>query len=227
MAANLAESEAALSALNQENDAPAQGATGDVPSQGDSAGTKESEKEKSPQDDSEDDEEPEAELRTYASAANPTYTLDIHLIREDKSNDFHATMDEIKELLEKRLRVPEGALWSVDTSPFKKITIEIHESVPRVRLNLTQSLQVKKGLWTRPLQAPEKDRTVYIKWASMGMNNADIQAVLKHFGPISEMVDHVCIEDNGKDEWTKWMKGVKTSERKCKMAVVRNIPSLI
>ena len=77
-------------------------------------------------------------------------------------------------------------LHSVDTSTFKKIELELDNMVNYGNLNLTQELQVRPGLWTRPLQAPERDRKVNISWAPMKMPAADIESVLKWFGTITE-----------------------------------------
>ena len=231
MAAHLAEAEAALTALNknQESDQAALAAAASgVPVNGDAQPQVEDAEMQDDEDGDGDVEVVTEQRQGYNTAARPTYTLEFHLYREDKSTDYQATGEEIKTLLKDRLGVPgPGLVWSIDTAPFRKIVVEIHNSVSMSGLNVTQALQVKKGLWTKPLQAPEKDRLVFIKWATMNMKNEDIQTVMEHFGNLSEDVSNVIIEDKGKDDWTAWLNGAVTSERKCKMAIVTNIPSII
>ena len=165
----------------------------------------------------------------YANAAKTTWLLTLNLYREDKSNDFVVSYREVAELVFKRLGVPNerGLLHSVDTSSYKKIELELDNQVKEGNLNITQSLQVRSGLWTRPIQAPEKDRLINIKWAPMKMVNADIEAVLKWFGEITVGVTNNVFLDTGKDDWTSMMIGVKTADRSCKMKVEHNIPSII
>ena len=94
------------------------------------------------------------------------------------------------------------------------------------KLNITQSLMVRPGLWTKPLQMPEKDRKVNIRWASMKMSNKEIEKTLAIFGEVTVSVDHVVIW-GGSEAWMKAMNGVKTADRACRMKIQHNIPSMI
>ena len=164
--------------------------------------------------------------RNYNDVARDTVTIELNLYREDKANDFFTTYREVSDLAFKRLGLPSGSLVAVDTSPYKKIILEIDAAVEIQRLNITQTLQVRKGLWTKPLQSPENSRLVNIKWAPMKMASADIESVLSLFGEMTRPVEHVVIQDCGED-WQKAMAGVKTADRCCKMKIRVNIPSQI
>ena len=108
-----------------------------------------------------DDEEDENSEEFQNSLRNKQITL--YLFREDKANDYQVSFREISELVFKRLNVPDGKLVSFDTTPYKKIILELAEDVGERSLNITQSLMVRPGLWTKPLQMPEKDRKVNIR----------------------------------------------------------------
>ena len=164
--------------------------------------------------------------RNYNEVARGTFTIEIHLYREDRANDFYVSYREVADLAFKRLGLPAGTLAAVDTSPYKKIILEIDGCVEMQKLNITQTLQVRKGLWTKPLQSPENSRLVNIKWAPMKMASADIESVLSLFGEVTRPVEHVVIQDGGED-WQKAMSGVKTADRNCKMKIKINIPSQI
>ena len=221
MAAKIAESEAAKAAI-QNQQGPTDGTPADdVPGDGDTDGDIELEDGDALVTDE------QTEKVSYANAAKNTWTLELHLYREDNGNYFHISDKELGDLVVKKLGVKKGFCKSADTSPYKKIILEIHDSISSGSLNVTQSLQIRKGLYTRPIQAPEKDRGVFIKWASMNFNNKDIELILSHFGEVTEPVAHVVIKDNGTDEWTNLMDGVTTSERKCRMKIWTNIPSII
>ena len=170
--------------------------------------------------------EGESGSMNYANAAKSMWLLTLNLYREDKSNDFVVSYKEVAELLFKQLGVPNvrGLLHSADTSSYKKIELELDKMVQEGNLNITQSLQVRSGLWTRPIQVPEKDRLVNIKWAPMKMVNADIESVLTE---ITVRVTNNVFLETGKDKWTSYMVGVKTLDRSCKMKVEHNIPSII
>ena len=217
MSENIAESEAAKSALNNEQSPPGMEGTEAAPSDGGANGG----------DGLEDQNENAGEQLDFRQAVKETWFLDITLFREDKANEFNVSYKECAEFIFKRLGVEQGHLHSVDTSPYKKITLELDNRCVLGNLNLTQSIQIRSGLWTRPLQAPEKDRPVYIKWAPMKMPSADIESVLKWFGTITHEVNHVVLRDTGHDDWTALMEGVKTAERTCRMKIQHNIPSLI
>ena len=165
-------------------------------------------------------------VETYADVASTNKTIDLYLAREDNANDYHVNYKEVADLVFKRLGVPSGMLKSVDTTPYKKIILELDGQVDIAMLNITQALQIRKGLWTKPLQSPEKDRPVFIKWAPMKMLNKDIEAVIGHFGEITRHVSHVVIMNTGED-WAAAMEGVRTAERDCRMKIRYNIPSLI
>ena len=163
---------------------------------------------------------------SYREILKNAMSITLYLYREDKSQDFLVTYKEVAELLHKRLKVPVGDVISVDTTPYKKIIIEVKGTVRLGSLNLTQSLQLRPGLWTRPLQAPEKDRKINIKWAPMKFSNKEIEKTLSLFGQVTSSVDHVVIWD-GPEEWMKALNGVTVAERWCRMKIETNIPSLI
>ena len=162
MAENIAESQAAKDALtNQQAPAGLLDPSAPLPGDGEEGGDDLDELQGS-----EGDQE---EAQTYAGAVKTTWILELTLYREDKANDFVVNYKEIAELVFKRLGVERGMLHSVDTSPYKKIVLELDNMCAEGNLNITQALQVRHGLWTRPIQAPEKDRLVYIKWEPMKM----------------------------------------------------------
>ena len=219
MAENISESEAAKATLS-EQEAPAEEPVISAPGENGANGDELDELD-------EIVEEIQDGRMNFADAAKNTWTLDLLLYREDKANNFFVTYREVAELVFKRLGVEEGMLVSVDTSPYKKITLELDNCQQFGNLNITQSLSVRSGLWTRPLQAPEKDRVVNIKWAPMKLPGQDIEAVLKWFSEITSGVENVGLRDTGNEDWTALMEGVKTSERTCRMKIRTNIPSLI
>ena len=94
---------------------------------------------------------------SYAQAAANVKTLDVHLYREDKGSDFNIDEQQMSDLIYKRLLLPYGKLVSVDTTFYQKIVLEIDGSVNIEDLNITHSLEAKKGLKTRPLQSPDTD----------------------------------------------------------------------
>ena len=201
MAANLVETEAAKATLANNQGPSEETPVENVPVTGDIANNMDIEN----LDLDIDEDEPlvtgaEAEKQSYANAAKDSWTLELHLYREDNGSDFHISDKELGDLVVKKLGVKKGKCVSADTSPFKKLILEICNSVSSASLNVTQSLQIRKGLYTRPIQAPEKDRGVFIKWASMNFNNDDIQNILGIFGEVTVNVSHVVIQDNGKDE---------------------------
>ena len=177
----------------------------------------------------EEDQLSQLESQSYANIASNVKKLELHLTREDKSNDYTTTYKEISDLVFKRLLLPEGKLVSVDSTPFKKIIIEVDGSVDFGELNLTQALEVRKGLKTRPLQSPDTDREVRINRAPMNMDNAEIAKVLGLFGDITSGIRHVMLESEGAEpgSWQFLMKGVKTAERTLRMKIKVNIPSYI
>ena len=220
MAENIPESEAAKAALAGQNAPPGMEQVTDAPNGGNGDNLDELSE-------VEEIEESGGETMDYAGAVRDTYLLDIFLYREDNSKDFQISYKEVSEVVFKRLGVPQGMLRSVDTTPYKKFTIELDNMVQLGNLNITQSLQVRSGLYTRPLQAPEKDREVLINWAPMKIPGKDIESVLKWFGTITVPVENVVLRDTGHDDWTSYMDGVITTERRCKMKISTNIPSLI
>ena len=168
--------------------------------------------------------------QSYAQAAANTKTLELHLAREDKSNDFYVSYAEAATLVFKRLNVPEGTLLAIDNTPYKKLIIELDGSVDISQLNLTQALEVRKGLKTRPLQSPDTDREVRITRAPMKMDNEEIKNVLRLFGEITYNIRHVVLEPSAgaaPDSWQVLMRGVKTAERTLRMKIKTNIPSFI
>ena len=167
--------------------------------------------------------------QSYADAVRRTKKLEIHLARVDKSNDWYVSYEEIAMLAFKRLLLPEGKLYAVDNTPFRKIVLEIDEDVDLGELNLTQALEIRKGLKTKPLQSPDTDREVRITRAPMNMDNAEISKVVALFGEITQGVSHVVLESNGAEDgsWRVLMRGVKTAERKLRMKIRTNIPSYI
>ena len=171
---------------------------------------------------------------TYAQIASSVKTLELHLYREDKGTDFNVNYEEISNLLYKRLLLPEGTLVSLDTTPLfikKKIIIEIDGSVDITKLNITQALEVKKGMKTRPIQSPDTDREVRITRAPMKMDNAEISKVIAIFGEITSPLQHVVFENppagGPKDSWRFLMRGVKLAERTVRLKIKVNIPTII
>ena len=169
--------------------------------------------------------------QSYAEAVARTKTLELHLYQEDKGLDFSLGIEDIDSLLYKRLRLPEGTLVSLDTTPYKKINIEIDERVDITQLNITQALEVKKGLKTRPLQSPDTDREIKITRAPMKMDNTEIGKVMELFGEITSPVKHVVMETppagTPTDSWQFRMKGVKLADRTMRMKIKVNVPSFI
>ena len=171
-----------------------------------------------------------ARSQSYAQVASNTKTLELHLAREDKSNDYYVSYAEAATLVFKRLNVPEGMLMAIDNTPYKKLIIELDGSVNISQLNLTQALEVRRGLKTRPLQSPDTDREIRITRAPMKMDNEEIKNVLRLFGEITYNIRHVVLEPSAgaaPDSWQVLMRGVKTAERTLRMKVKTNIPSFI
>ena len=131
MSENIAESEAAKTALN--NDPAPEGLldpTDAPPSDGGASGD-------GLDDLHQEQEQPSEERLDYRQAVKDTWFLTIHLRREDKGNNFHVTYKEVSDLVFKRLGVPQekGMLHSVDTSTFKKIKLELDNMVNYGNLN--------------------------------------------------------------------------------------------
>ena len=165
---------------------------------------------------------------TYSEIAAEVYSITLHLFREDKSNDFYVSYEDAYKLIFKRLMVPDGALVSIDTTSYKKIVIELKKTVNPIDLNITQALEVRPGLKTRPLQAPDTDKVVKIQWAPMKLPNADIDEVIGIFGEIKAPTSHVVLRATADSPaWEKAMDGVKTADRVCTIKIINNIPSYI
>ena len=96
--------------------------------------------------------------QSYAAAAKPTWTLEIHLYREDKSSDYNVSEEEMFHLIYKRLGVPAGGLVSIDDTPMRKILLELKTEVTAETLNITQALEIRRNLMTRPFSQWTKRR---------------------------------------------------------------------
>ena len=98
----------------------------------------------------------------------------------------------------------------------KKIIIEIEGNVNISQLNITQALEVKKGLKMRPLQSLDTDREIRITRAPMKMDNAEISNVIGLFGEITSPVTHVVMQSlpsgTPKDSLRYLMRGVKLAD---------------
>ena len=168
---------------------------------------------------------------SYAQAAANTKTLELHFVREDKGSDFNLDEQQMSDLIYKRLLLPKGKLVSLDTTPYRKIVLEIDGSVDIADLNITQGLEAKNGLKTRPLQSPDTDREIRINRAPMKASNEEITKVLELFGEITKPIQHVVYgpppPGTAEDSWQYMMSKVKTAERTIRMKIKVNIPSFI
>ena len=168
--------------------------------------------------------------QSYAAAAKPTWTLEIHLYREDKSSDYNVSEEEMFHLIYKRLGVPIGGLVSIDDTPMRKILLELKTEVTAETLNITQALQIRKNLMTRPLQSMDKEKIVKIYWAPTRMPNDNIDNVMKIFGDIITPTKNKVITprpDADPNSWEAQMAGVIVAEREVGIKIKHNIPSYI
>ena len=178
--------------------------------------------------DGEDSPMVDEERDSYADVASGTWELTLHLYRNDKANDFIVTPIEASRLIFNRLNVPQNGLVSFDNTPYKKLYLELKREVTPQQLNITQALEVRPGLYTRPLQAPDQDKLIRIAYAPVKMKNADIDKVIGIFAEVRRKTEHVVIKANENScEWEKLMDGVKTSERTVIVRIIHNIPSYI
>ena len=167
---------------------------------------------------------------SYARAAADTWCLELHLVRDDNGSDFRVSDEEAFRLVYKRLLVPPRGLVSFCTAPQRKLIIELKKSVQAELLNLTQVLEIRPNLFTRPLQSPDREKIITLYWAPVKMPNGDIDNVLSDFGDIVTPTRHRVIQaspDAAPDSWEAMMDGVITSERKVGLKIKHNIPSFI
>ena len=59
----------------------------------------------------------------YVEAAQGTVMITLHLFREDKTNDYFVSFEEIAKVAFKRLQLPRGSLISADNTPYRKLTL--------------------------------------------------------------------------------------------------------
>ena len=172
----------------------------------------------------------EEQLSSYAkvTANNSTWSLELHLFREDNGADFRVEDSQVARLAYGRLHVPEGGMISFDHTYHKKLILELKADVKAADLNITQALEVRPGIKTRPVQNPSTERLIKIDYASIKMDNADIDEVMAIFGEVVRKTENVIFRaKEGDCKWEKMMDGVITPERNLLLKIHHNIPSFI
>ena len=162
-----------------------------------------------------------------------TFTLE-----SDKKGDTHVSVSDVARLVYNRLMAPPKSLILYDDTQFKKLTLWLRPEVDVGRLILTQGLEIRPGLRTKPLVGANREKDVHIYWAPISLTNEAIAKSLEVFGDLKEhfasdgdTVFHVwnkiykAKEDD--DDVTKMMDGVTLTDRQCKMIVKHPIPSHI
>ena len=176
----------------------------------------------------------ESPSKTYVEVANTNnapWWLELHLFREDKGNDFRVEYAHGARLAYGRLHVPKGGMISIDNTACvinKKLMLQLHSWVKAENLNITQALEVRPGLKTRPLQNPDTEKVIKIDYAPIKMDNIKIDQCLSIFGDIVKKTEHVIFRAKPEDcEWEKMMDGVITPERSLVIKIKHNIPSFV
>ena len=170
---------------------------------------------------------------SYAGAAGGgthkiTFTLDA-----DKKNDFHVTGKDVGRLVYSRLDAPPHSLLAYDDVMYRKLTVILKGSVDLGSLNLTQALEIRDGLRTKPIFPPTKEKDVHIYWAPLTLDNTKIETVLLQFGQMVGTLGNIGVKNKvyhakeDDDEVTKMMDGVTLTDRICKMVITHSIPSHI
>ena len=127
-----------------------------------------------------------------------------------------------------RLGIPRGKCRIFNESRRDRIVLTVAGSVPSNSLNLTQSLEIKPGLWSKPIAPIVKEKMVNLFWTTEKTEYQDIVWTLEHFGVITGNVEYqVYRVSPGADEDEKMMDGVMSMDRQVKMKIKRNIPSII
>ena len=165
---------------------------------------------------------------TYAGAAgNGTHKITFTL-EADKKNDLYVTVKDVAKLVYGRLAAPPMSLISYDDKMFKKLTITIMSAVDLNKINLTNGLEIREGLQTKPVLPPKKDRDIHIYWAPMELDNDTIEKVLRDLGIVKGGVHNMkYVAKENDDDITKMMDGVVLTDRIASMEIVYSIPSHI
>ena len=162
-----------------------------------------------------------------------TFTLE-----SDKKGDHQVEVKEVAKLVYSRLQAPPRSLITYCDAQFMKLTIILRPHVDLSKLILTQSLEIRPGLRTKPVVAENKEKEVHIYWAPLSLSNEAIAESLAFWGTLKEH-----FADNGNDVFhvwnkvykakdddddvTKMMDGVMLPDRMCLMVVNTPIPSHI
>ena len=155
----------------------------------------------------------------------------------DKKGDNQIEIKEVGKLVYNRLMAPPRSLITYCDAVFMKLTIILKPHVDVSKLILTQALEIRPGLRTKPVVAENKEKEVHIYWAPLSLSNSAIADSLETWGTL-----HNYIDDNDKecrvwnkvykakeddDDITKMMDGVIMPDRMCRMVVTHPIPSHI
>ena len=81
----------------------------------------------------------EEQVSSYAkvTANNSTWSLELHLFREDNGADFRVEDTQVARLAYGRLHVPEGGMISFDHTYHKKPVLQLKADVKAENLNIT------------------------------------------------------------------------------------------
>ena len=170
---------------------------------------------------------------SYAGAAGSGIHKITFKLESDKRNDFHVTPKEVSRLVYSRLDAPPHSLLAFDDVAYGKLEIWLKSTVDLGSINLTQSLEIREGLRTKPILPPTKEKDVHIYWAPLTLNNTAIEKVLLTFGQMVGTVGNIGVKNKvyrakeDDDDVTRMMDGVVLTDRICKMIINHPIPSHI
>lgn len=166
---------------------------------------------------------------TYAGIAGSGTHKITFTLEADKKNDFHVTVKDVAKLVYGRLNAPPKSLISFDDTMYKKLTITLSSVADISKINLSHGLEIREGLRTKPILAPNKEKDIHIYWAPMELDNKKIEDVLKQFGTLSihGVMNKKYVAKEDDDDITKMMDGVVLTDRMARITITHPIPSHI
>ena len=162
------------------------------------------------------------------TSTNAPYRIPIYFRKNSQTSTVALTQAEKGKFIYRKLNVPRGKLLLLDDSKQDRITLKIAGDVPVYTLNLSVSLEAKKGLWTKPVAQVVKPVKVSINGTSMDTRTEVVEDFLKNFGILTSEVTNQKYEANDDDdEDAKAMEGVLKGDREAWIKIRTHIPSAV
>ena len=156
------------------------------------------------------------------------YKLKLWFRKNSTASTTTLSTKEKGRLIFKRLGVPKGKCLVCNVSRRDCIILTIDGSVPLNSLKLSQSLEAKPGLMTKPIAPVVKEKEIFIYWTTAETEYRELEWTLEQFGVLTSNIEHQVYKAKpDADEDEKLMDGVMSMDRVVKMKVRKNIPSII